>query len=303
MPTRAENKSFMFTGRISVTRRVAQDAVRTAGGIVGASVCSTTDYLVVGDKPGSKLEKADYWDVPTITEVEFWQMLEEYEEELEPEEWDENGIKVLSESAFLLLLDLCELKQAEDKRKKEEEERRKYKEKWSPKSWEDPMVLFYLLARYPYDKEVVGLVPLECPHCSWVIPYTTHSYYYYCFNCHCYTDAKYHNCMYIPHPTLPDYEHGSWKICTLCENVKFFSSAEFDDLAEHYRTVDIHNSAEFALPIHQNCRTKHRSQRTGRQILQTKSDSQIEQLYRQWLLHEDKKVQRRQEKIKKRYAT
>ena len=58
-PNPIKGKTFMFTGKLECyTRHSAQEKVESLGGIAGSSVTSNTDYLVVGDKPGSKLGKA-----------------------------------------------------------------------------------------------------------------------------------------------------------------------------------------------------------------------------------------------------
>lgn len=52
-------KNCVVTGKIEgMTRAEAEDLIREMGGRVGSSVTANTDVLVVGEKPGSKLEKA-----------------------------------------------------------------------------------------------------------------------------------------------------------------------------------------------------------------------------------------------------
>jgi len=54
-----EGKVFLFTGELrSMTRSEAQSIVESIGGRVSSSVTKSTDYVVVGEAPGSKLEKA-----------------------------------------------------------------------------------------------------------------------------------------------------------------------------------------------------------------------------------------------------
>ena len=52
-------KSFLFTGELSsCTRNDAKDRVEALGGVVKDSINKALDYVVVGEKPGSKLKKA-----------------------------------------------------------------------------------------------------------------------------------------------------------------------------------------------------------------------------------------------------
>ncbi|HWN82373.1 MAG TPA: NAD-dependent DNA ligase LigA, partial [Candidatus Udaeobacter sp.] len=80
-PARAESaaltgKSFVFTGTLGkMSRHEAEEAVRTHGGKVGSTVSKATHYLVAGENPGSKAEKARTVGVPILTEDEFLAML------------------------------------------------------------------------------------------------------------------------------------------------------------------------------------------------------------------------------------
>ena len=79
--SRVSGKTFMFTGRMEVYRRQqAQEIIEELGGIAGSGVSSKTDYLVVGEKPGSKLGIALHLGVPRITENEFLEMIREVRE-------------------------------------------------------------------------------------------------------------------------------------------------------------------------------------------------------------------------------
>jgi len=65
-------KRFVLTGKLnSLTRDEAQKLIEQAGGKVTASVSSKTDYVVVGDKGGSKQKKAEALNIPQINEEEF----------------------------------------------------------------------------------------------------------------------------------------------------------------------------------------------------------------------------------------
>jgi len=70
------DKTFMFTGKLTLfTRSQAQSLVEEKSGVAGVSVSKTTDYLVVGDKPGSKLAQASLLGVKVISEKEFLELV------------------------------------------------------------------------------------------------------------------------------------------------------------------------------------------------------------------------------------
>ena len=68
--------TFVFTGALnSMSRDQASEKVRMLGGKVSSSVSRETDYLVVGENPGSKLDKAKQLGVKTISEKEFLELI------------------------------------------------------------------------------------------------------------------------------------------------------------------------------------------------------------------------------------
>ena len=68
-------KVFVFTGTLaSMTRNEAGKLVQERGGKVSGSVSKNTSYVVVGEKPGSKLDKAKKLGVTILTEQEFLAM-------------------------------------------------------------------------------------------------------------------------------------------------------------------------------------------------------------------------------------
>ncbi|MDD3926681.1 MAG: NAD-dependent DNA ligase LigA, partial [bacterium] len=71
-----EGKSFVFTGTISIPRSQAETMVKAAGGKISSSVSRNTDYVVAGEDPGSKYEKAVQLGVTVLTEEEFRRLLE-----------------------------------------------------------------------------------------------------------------------------------------------------------------------------------------------------------------------------------
>lgn len=71
-----DGKTVVITGKAEGhTRQEMEAAVARMGGNAASSVTAKTDYLVVGDKPGSKLAKAQKLGVTVISDQEFFQML------------------------------------------------------------------------------------------------------------------------------------------------------------------------------------------------------------------------------------
>ena len=71
-------KTFVFTGALkSMTREKAKKMVVERGGRVASQVSRSVDYVVVGESPGSKLNRARQLGIKTINEEEFLDMLGE----------------------------------------------------------------------------------------------------------------------------------------------------------------------------------------------------------------------------------
>ncbi|MEW6352625.1 MAG: NAD-dependent DNA ligase LigA [Thermodesulfobacteriota bacterium] len=64
-------KTVVFTGTISMSRADAKKLVESAGGKVTGSVSRSTDYVVAGEDPGSKFDKARQLGVTVLSEDEF----------------------------------------------------------------------------------------------------------------------------------------------------------------------------------------------------------------------------------------
>lgn len=63
-------KTFVITGTLpTMTRDEAKELIRSAGGKVTGSVSSKTDYLVAGEKAGSKLIKAEKLEIAILDET------------------------------------------------------------------------------------------------------------------------------------------------------------------------------------------------------------------------------------------
>lgn len=72
-----KDKTFVLTGSLTkMTRDEAGLAIEEKGGKTTSSVTSKTDFVVVGDKPGSKYDKAVKLGIPVWTEDEFINNLE-----------------------------------------------------------------------------------------------------------------------------------------------------------------------------------------------------------------------------------
>lgn len=69
-------KTFVFTGALrSFARDEAKRLVEELGGRVSTSVTKKTDYIVVGEDPGSKLDLAKSLEIGIIGEEEFKKLI------------------------------------------------------------------------------------------------------------------------------------------------------------------------------------------------------------------------------------
>jgi len=69
-------KTLVITGTLqNYSRAEAEEAIRRGGGRPTDSVSGKTDYLVIGENPGSKLDKARKLGVTVIDEAEFQRLL------------------------------------------------------------------------------------------------------------------------------------------------------------------------------------------------------------------------------------
>ncbi|NQS91146.1 MAG: NAD-dependent DNA ligase LigA, partial [Chloroflexi bacterium] len=72
-----EGKSFVLTGKLqSLSRTELKDVLQSLGGRVIGSVSSKTDYVVVGEDPGSKFTKAQDLGLKILSENELKILLE-----------------------------------------------------------------------------------------------------------------------------------------------------------------------------------------------------------------------------------
>lgn len=69
-------KTFVVTGTLeTMSRDQAQDKIRALGGDTSSSVSKETDYVVAGENPGSKYDKAQKLGVKTLEEKDFIKLI------------------------------------------------------------------------------------------------------------------------------------------------------------------------------------------------------------------------------------
>jgi DNA ligase (NAD+) len=65
-------KTVVFTGKLTkISRDEAKQQAIGVGAVVGTSISKNTDYLVIGEKPGSKLRKAVEFGISIMNEEEW----------------------------------------------------------------------------------------------------------------------------------------------------------------------------------------------------------------------------------------
>ena len=70
--------TFVITGTLpTLSRSEAKTLIENHGGKVTGSVSGSTDYLLLGEDPGSKLDQAQQRGVPTVSEDDLWLLIEE----------------------------------------------------------------------------------------------------------------------------------------------------------------------------------------------------------------------------------
>ena len=72
------DKTFVITGTLPTLKRdEAKDLILSHGGKVSDSISAKTDYLLAGEKAGSKLAKAEKLGVKVISEAELLESIAE----------------------------------------------------------------------------------------------------------------------------------------------------------------------------------------------------------------------------------
>jgi DNA ligase (NAD+) len=72
-----DGNTFCITGSLTRPRKEIALAIKNAGGKVVSSVSSNLDFLIAGEKAGSKLTKAQQLDVEVWTEQELYSQIAE----------------------------------------------------------------------------------------------------------------------------------------------------------------------------------------------------------------------------------
>jgi DNA ligase (NAD+) len=69
-------KTFVFTGALKeIGRDEARNLVESLGGMTASSVSKKVDFVVAGEDPGSKFDKAKELGIKILTEEEFRQLI------------------------------------------------------------------------------------------------------------------------------------------------------------------------------------------------------------------------------------
>jgi DNA ligase (NAD+) len=70
-----EGKTFVITGTLSISREEAKKIIQQNGGRVSSSVSARTDFVLVGENPGSKIDEAGKLGVKILEEQDFLKMV------------------------------------------------------------------------------------------------------------------------------------------------------------------------------------------------------------------------------------
>ena len=71
-----EGLTFVITGTLPVDRKEVKALIEKMGGHVTGTVSKKTDHVVLGESPGSKLEKAESLDINTVSYEELLELIE-----------------------------------------------------------------------------------------------------------------------------------------------------------------------------------------------------------------------------------
>ena len=71
------SKTFLVTGTLQNKRSIIEKLIEDNGGLMKQTVTKDLSYLIVGDSPGSKLDKAIKLGIKTISENDFMKLLKD----------------------------------------------------------------------------------------------------------------------------------------------------------------------------------------------------------------------------------
>jgi DNA ligase (NAD+) len=67
--------TFVITGTLPKPRNEVEDMIESLGGHASSSISKSTDYLIAGEEPGSKLQKAEALGVKRISYDELLKII------------------------------------------------------------------------------------------------------------------------------------------------------------------------------------------------------------------------------------
>jgi DNA ligase (NAD+) len=73
--TAITGKTFLITGTLSIPRKEMEDKIVALGGVMLSSVSKNLNYLIAGEKAGSKLDKANALGVKVLTEKDYEELV------------------------------------------------------------------------------------------------------------------------------------------------------------------------------------------------------------------------------------
>jgi len=281
MTIKVQDKEFMFTGKLSMTRATAQSMVVRAGGIVGSSVNKNTDYLVVGKDYGSKFAKALDYGIATISEDEFWALFaedEEYEEPLTQAE-----LKDIESNEVLRTCTTCN---------------KEYKA-WASSIDSGICPVCSLLQ---IVKTNVQNVP-KCPHCNSDVLYVEDFKEYHCNLCgiwfaHPYASAARTVKHLCKMRTINETEGGYLRICTGCGRDGFVSYEEHQEMVDKYEqapTLVIEWDAQKEI-VRADIEAKYKARMDRIANLSPDEEAELQRLYEAEQLRHFKKLEKRRAK-------
>jgi len=303
------DKTFMFTGKIRITRLEAQTLVESLGGIAGGSVNKSTDFLVVGEDSGGKLGRAQSLGITCISEDEFFAMVDECTSEAQESDTEESfpfsfncpdcGLHFKARE----IMSSCPICSAETEIKKKEEPKSSIPPPGTPLTYNTPELLQKFKQEHP---QIELHRPIRCLVCRELIPYSIHPLYYYCFNCNfymrpapeqgqhswvvglikdiadIYTLTKEMLILGYPREIFKETPQGDVWLTNGLGDVVFCTQSDLAVIADFEHSRNFGNCAEFALLVRQELDNLPPASDYGRTYLDKYSESDLSLLYDKW---------------------